>query len=107
MFDVASGACTLEDYLEQRYSESDLNSTYWIEPSDKLEPIHPPGYVPPPPPPASPVGEAPSDEATQEGGEVQQSEGLEDLIARFHQTARQYEEKLQDVAGPSDQDSGE
>lgn len=42
MFDVATGACTLEDYLFQRYSENDLASTFWIEPTDEVDELRPP-----------------------------------------------------------------
>lgn len=42
MFDVATGACTLEDYLFQRYSENDLSSTFWIEESDEVDELRAP-----------------------------------------------------------------
>jgi len=42
MFDVATGACTLEDYLFQRYSENDLSSTFWIDKKDEVDELRPP-----------------------------------------------------------------
>lgn len=42
MFDVATGDCQLDDYLNQRYSESDLSSTFWIEKSDQIDELRPP-----------------------------------------------------------------
>lgn len=46
MFDVATGACTLEDYLFQRYSENDLSSTFWIEKTDEVDELRPPKPLP-------------------------------------------------------------
>ena len=37
MFDVATGACTLLDYLFQRYSENDLSTTFWVDPKDEVD----------------------------------------------------------------------
>ena len=42
MFDVATGACTLGDYLTQRYSENDLSSTFWIEEKDEVDELRAP-----------------------------------------------------------------
>ena len=98
MFDVASGACSLEDYLEQRYSENDLNSTFWIEASDKLEPIHPPNYQPPPPP--APVSEPGHEVEAQAEAEAP---SLDDLVARFHQQAKEYEDRAQDSSQSSEE----
>lgn len=42
MFDVAIGTCELDDYLNQRYSESDLQSKFWVEPSDTMDELRPP-----------------------------------------------------------------
>ena len=42
MFDVATGACTLDDYLFQRYSENDLSSTFWIDKKDEVDELRPP-----------------------------------------------------------------
>ncbi len=42
MFDVATGDCQLEDYLNQRYSENDLSSTFWIEKTDQIDELRPP-----------------------------------------------------------------
>ena len=86
MFDVAIGACELDDYLNQRYQESDLQSKFWVEKQDRVDELRPPapgtkeqvlipvqgpGVTPPPPPqpvsseplPARPPWEAPAAEA--------------------------------------------
>lgn len=42
MFDVATGACTLDDYLFQRYSENDLSSSFWIDKKDEVDELRPP-----------------------------------------------------------------
>jgi hypothetical protein len=42
MFDVATGACTLDDYLFQRYSENDLSSTFWIDKKDEVDELRAP-----------------------------------------------------------------
>lgn len=42
MFDVATGACTLDDYLFQRYSENDLSSNFWIDKKDEVDELRPP-----------------------------------------------------------------
>lgn len=42
MFDVVTGACPLDDYLNQRYSENDLQSKLWVEPSDRVDELRPP-----------------------------------------------------------------
>lgn len=42
MFDVATGACELDDYLQQRYSESDLRSKMWVEAQDQLDELRAP-----------------------------------------------------------------
>lgn len=42
MFDVATGACTLGDYLTQRYSENDLSSSFWIEEKDEVDELRAP-----------------------------------------------------------------
>lgn len=42
MFDVAIGACDLDTYLHQRYSENDLQSKFWVEPSDAVDELRPP-----------------------------------------------------------------
>ena len=42
MFDVATGSCTLGDYLFQRYSENDLTSTFWIDEKDEVDELRPP-----------------------------------------------------------------
>lgn len=84
MFDVAVGACELDDYLNQRYQESDLHSKVWVEPSDRVDelrppapgtkeqvliPIQGPGVTPPAPPkppaPAEPLPSRPPWEAQQ------------------------------------------
>lgn len=41
MFDVAVGACDLEQYLNQRYSENDLQSKFWVETSDSVDELRP------------------------------------------------------------------
>lgn len=46
MFDVATGACTLEDYLFQRYSENDLSSVFWIDEKDEVDELRPPKPLP-------------------------------------------------------------
>ncbi len=72
MFDVATGACELDDYLNQRYSENDLQSKFWVEEKDQVDELRPPAQgskeqvvipiqgpnVGPPKPPA-PVDTAP------------------------------------------------
>lgn len=72
MFDVATGACELDDYLNQRYSENDLQSKFWVEEKDQVDELRPPAHgskeqivipvqgpnVGPPKPP-SPVDSAP------------------------------------------------
>ncbi len=76
MFDVAVGACELDDYLNQRYQESDLHSKLWVEPNDRVDelrppqpgtkeqvliPIQGPGVKPPAPPtPPTPAEQLPS-----------------------------------------------
>lgn len=51
MFDVATGACTLDVYLFQRYSENDLSSTFWVDEKDEVDelraprPEDPPGII--------------------------------------------------------------
>lgn len=42
MFDVATGACDLDHYLNQRYSENDLQSKFWIEKNDEMDELRPP-----------------------------------------------------------------
>ncbi len=42
MFDVATSACDLDDYLNQRYSENDLQSKFWIEKNDEMDELRPP-----------------------------------------------------------------
>lgn len=42
MFDVAIGACELDDYLSQRYQESDLQSKFWVEKEDRVDELRPP-----------------------------------------------------------------
>lgn len=42
MFDVATGACELDDYLNQRYSEGDIQSKFWVEPNDEMDELRPP-----------------------------------------------------------------
>lgn len=42
MFDVAIGACQLDDYLNQRYQESDLQSKLWVEKEDRVDELRPP-----------------------------------------------------------------
>lgn len=42
MFDVAIGACELDDYLNQRYQESDLQSKFWVEKEDRVDELRPP-----------------------------------------------------------------
>ena len=42
MFDVATGACTLDDYLFQRYSENDLSSNFWIDEKDEVDELRAP-----------------------------------------------------------------
>lgn len=42
MFDVATGTCSLEDYLFQRYSENDLSSTFWIDEKDEVDELRAP-----------------------------------------------------------------
>ena len=42
MFDVATGACGLDDYLFQRYSENDLMSKFWVESSDQVDELRRP-----------------------------------------------------------------
>lgn len=42
MFDVATGACTLDDYLFQRYSENDLSSTFWVDEKDEVDELRAP-----------------------------------------------------------------
>ncbi len=86
MFDVAIGACELDDYLNQRYQESDLQSKFWVEKEDRVDELRPPapgtkeqvlipvqgpGVTPPAPPqqvsaeplPSRPPWEAQVDEA--------------------------------------------
>lgn len=55
MFDVATGACTLEDYLFQRYSENDLSSTFWIDKKDEVDELRPPKPLPDGQPGTEPV----------------------------------------------------
>lgn len=69
MFDVAVGACELDDYLNQRYQESDLQSKFWVETNDRVDELRPPTPgtkeqvlipiqgpgVTPPAPPSSPL----------------------------------------------------
>ena len=42
MFDVATGTCSLDDYLFQRYSENDLSSTFWVDEKDEVDELRPP-----------------------------------------------------------------
>lgn len=42
MFDVAIGVCDLDTYLNQRYSENDLSSKFWIEKTDEVDELRPP-----------------------------------------------------------------
>jgi hypothetical protein len=42
MFDVATGACSLDDYLFQRYSENDLSSSFWIDEKDEVDELRAP-----------------------------------------------------------------
>lgn len=42
MFDVATGTCTLDDYLFQRYSENDLSSNFWIDEKDEVDELRAP-----------------------------------------------------------------
>lgn len=42
MFDVATGACGLDDYLFQRYSENDLMSKFWVEKTDQVDELRKP-----------------------------------------------------------------
>ena len=42
MFDVATGACGLDDYLFQRYSENDLMSKFWVEKTDHVDELRKP-----------------------------------------------------------------
>ncbi len=42
MFDVATGVCDLDSYLNQRYSENDLSSKFWIEKTDEVDELRPP-----------------------------------------------------------------
>jgi len=46
MFDVATGACSLEDYLCQRYSENDLCSSFWIDEKDEVDELRAPKPLP-------------------------------------------------------------
>ena len=46
MFDVATGACTLLDYLFQRYSENDLSTTFWVDPKDEVDELLAPAPLP-------------------------------------------------------------
>lgn len=55
MFDVATGACSLEDYLFQRYSENDLSSTFWIDKKDEVDELRPPKPLPDGQPGTEPV----------------------------------------------------
>lgn len=55
MFDVATGACTLDDYLFQRYSENDLSSTFWIDEKDEVDELRPPEPGPDGQPGSEPV----------------------------------------------------
>lgn len=73
MFDVATGACELDDYLFQRYSENDLQSKFWVEANDQVDELRPPPEgskeqvvipiqgpnVGPPKPPSAPVSTEP------------------------------------------------
>lgn len=74
MFDVAIGACQLDDYLNQRYQESDLQSKFWVEKEDRVDelrppapgskqqvliPIQGPGVTPVSPPPSEPASAGP------------------------------------------------
>lgn len=42
MFDVAVGSCTLDDYLNQRYSDGDLSSKFYIEKGDQVDELRQP-----------------------------------------------------------------
>ncbi len=42
MFDVAIGHCTLDDYLNQRYSDGDLSSKFYIEKDDQVDELRQP-----------------------------------------------------------------
>lgn len=42
MFDVATGACSFEDYLVQRHNENDLTTTFWIDEKDEVDELRPP-----------------------------------------------------------------
>lgn len=72
MFDVVTGACQLDDYLNQRYSENDLQSKFWVEEKDEVDELRPPaagtkeqvvipiqGPKVGPPKPVAPVDSAP------------------------------------------------
>lgn len=192
MFDVATGACSLEDYLFQRYSENDLSSTFWIDEKDEVDELRPPRPQPdgqpgtepvvipiqgprapkksgpskPPPPPEgltpdSPPGPTKSEHpiakaekkipaadgrdtldkgqpqnlpgmesfkqvakptATESSDSVQLSEtesgtperpsapmppSMEDLLARFHQAAKEYEERSQHDEQPQSSEEDE
>ena len=55
MFDVATGACTLLDYLFQRYSENDLSTTFWVDPKDEVDELLAPAPLPDGRPGSEPV----------------------------------------------------
>lgn len=42
MFDVVTGACTLEEYLNQRHNEHDLKSKVWIDKDDQVDELRQP-----------------------------------------------------------------
>lgn len=106
MFDVASGNCDLGEYLMQRYCETDLTSTYWLEPSDRLLETRKPT------PQAEPmvvertaetekqlqaaIARARGEEPEEEGAldEVESAPpSLEELVQRFQSAAKEYSER--------------
>ncbi len=94
MFDVASGKVSLEDYLNQRYSEVDLQSSVWVDPKDDIDEL----LAPPAkdePPVVRPYNPAPEPEPTV-AETVPPEEGpidFEALVNRFHQAAQEYQER--------------
>jgi hypothetical protein len=46
MFDVATGGCTLDEYLFQRYSENDLSSSFWVDEKDEVDELRAPKTQP-------------------------------------------------------------
>lgn len=84
MFDVAIGACTLLDYLFQRYSENDLSTTFWVDPKDEVDELLAPEPLPDGRPGNEPVvrpvqgPRAPARVAARPFGPPLPPEGLED-----------------------------